>query len=558
MDVLPGLERAINNGSIRIATRKLCAAVLVNPAARDRALYEVYDNRLRRVAPSYGFDLIPVLVYARRAFALAIVNDFLIMATVVASAIHAPLAMIFVTSVFASWYVLRNAARLVMDYIRYIRDRKSFSELEQLKARRKLLGYLAPPSFAIAVLSTLAVGSGFGREFGGLKESLFFLGCLLAVSVLITAVRQAMLEEVRRAPKGLYPEKRLAKLNPRLREIDRQQKHPFTVHSGYRPFVGSGRSLTEWSFAQRLIKKQTLMAEDAGKEFEKRPFGTRDLVAYLEERITNLADESDPETRLNGLTVKHRIFVEGVNAKQYLAELLGEPDRHRLEQIMADPSAVGRHYLTCQVESWGGEIVTTVYVHVSLQGRTLYLQFCACALPPTPRDYQFIEEAGRIQIIDFMRAVLVHLIDVPELIRAPRRILSLPRRLVAAIFNRTDRASALRRGRDVGAEMSLREPDEAEDDELARLLRSEEELEESYFQLADIRKHTKIIERQLIAAVTDFLSAHDVDTSEFEARVTAILNQGVINTGSGTVNANGSAIGSQNVIVTGSSSSGDG
>ena len=75
--------------------------------------------------------------------------------------------------------------------------------------------------------------------------------------------------------------------------------------------------------------------------------------------------------------------------------------------------------------------------------------------------------------------------------------------------------------------------------------------DETYFQFQDILQHSKIIERRLIATVGDYLKEQGVDTSEFWQRANAILNTGVINAGSGTVNISGSAIGEQATVTTG-------
>ena len=74
-----------------------------------------------------------------------------------------------------------------------------------------------------------------------------------------------------------------------------------------------------------------------------------------------------------------QVFIEGTHAWSYRHVLRGLRGSDDVEEVMTEaiarPSDVARHYLACQVVSWGGEIVTTVFVHVSLQGRTLYLEF---------------------------------------------------------------------------------------------------------------------------------------------------------------------------------------
>ncbi|MEV0378984.1 hypothetical protein [Nonomuraea sp. NPDC050643] len=543
----------------RVATRKLCAGVYVDHAFRDRAMREIYDDRQRRVAPSYGFDLIPVLIHARHAFSIAVLHDTLLLATVVAAVCYAPVAVLFIAGALTLCYATVSFGAMVWGYVHYLRERQTFSQLQQLHARRRVIFWVAPPAVLVTAGAGLAMVIGFPQGvwplMGDWRASLSILLVFVAAAALHTACRQVLLRQVRSRPEGAGPDQ---PRNVRLAEIDRQQRHPFTVHANFTPFVGSGRIVREWSFAQRLVKAKKLIAEQEEEEFEVRPFSTRELVRRLETLIESLAAEEDEETQIAGLDVTHRIFVAGVNAWEYRDDLETTPSPQRFEEIMRRSSALGRHYLTCQVESWQGEIVTTVYVHVSLQGRMLYLQFCACALPPTPREYQFIEETAGVGVRGFLTATVERLLDLPELLQGPRRLCSVPRRIARELLDQHGGADAPRRGRDVGAVASLRERQEDDElEEFLRFLNASPEADGSYFQLADVRKHIKIIERQLIAGVTAFLKEKEVDTGEFTARTTAILNQGVINTGDGTVNAQQSVMGSQNTVNRGSAEDGD-
>jgi len=123
---------------------------------------------------------------------------------------------------------------------------------------------------------------------------------------------------------------------------------------------------------------------------------------------------------------------------------------------------------------------------------------------------------------------------------AIRRVARAPGQLWVAVRPRPDQTSKTRASINIGTAISAREQASADADG-------------SYFQFQDILQHSKIIERRLIAAVEDYLTELGVDTSEFSARVQAILNQGIINTGPGTINISDSAIG-ENATVTGGTS----
>jgi hypothetical protein len=63
-------------------------------------------------------------------------------------------------------------------------------------------------------------------------------------------------------------------------------------------------------------------------------------------------------------------------------------------KIISRPSDVARHYLASRVESWGSEILTSIFVHVSPQGRMLYLEIRDVRSAPADPGYRVIDEAG--------------------------------------------------------------------------------------------------------------------------------------------------------------------
>jgi hypothetical protein len=194
-----------------------------------------------------------------------------------------------------------------------------------------------------------------------------------------------------------------------------------------------------------------------------------------------------------------------------------------IARAIANPGDVARHYLAVRVESWGGHIVTSVFVHVSLQGRTLYLEFATYALFPVKAR----SEASAVPV-----AIGAALARLPGRLLACWRIVGL-----LTLF-----LPGFRRG-SAWADTGMRET-MMMDAEVGH----SEEPERSYFQVQDVAQHSKIIERRLIAAVDEFLFETGVDTSEFTARTTAILNDGVMNFGSGDINVENSAVGTHATV----------
>jgi hypothetical protein len=63
-----------------------------------------------------------------------------------------------------------------------------------------------------------------------------------------------------------------------------------------------------------------------------------------------------------------------------------------------------------------------------------------------------------------------------------------------------------------------------------------------YFQKLDKEMYLKLIEHQILDSITDFLDAHNIDTSDLRSRQNTILNNGVIVTG-GSVDAQNLTVG---------------
>jgi hypothetical protein len=235
--------------------------------------------------------------------------------------------------------------------------------------------------------------------------------------------------------------------------------------------------------------------------------------------------------------------VKGTQAAPFREVLQSNADSQNVHdaiaEAVANPSNLARHYLECRVESWGGEVVTSVFVRVSLQGRALYLEFSTYALLPTRAEYHLVDEVGGTGPGAVARMIGTTLLSFPQHLLAVRRVTRAPAQLWAAIRPRKDLSARPRAAFrfDIGAAVSAREAAAVVPDE-------------SYFQFQDSLQHSKIIERRLIATVGDYLKELGVDTSEFWERARAILNTGVINAGPGSVNITGSAIGEQAKVTT--------
>lgn len=533
----------MSSGPLNDSTRHLSAGVYLDPVFRDRLIREVFLDRARRVAPSYGFTLEPVLIHARRALLCEATRDALLVGSLVAGLLLVPAPTIVMLFLLVCWYAGGAASRLSRDYLRYYFKRGTFDEYTHLQQRLKALKWAWRALAVVPLLLLVIIGlAARGQLVLPARLALSDLNGLVPWTIAIIAAQMLTVTVFATAQHLSVRALRAGSTCPplpggqRMRTIARQQKEPITIYSTFRPFIGSGIEMRTWSFVQRLIR-----ADSEGREGESEwatpPFRTADIVRYLEQKISSLARDPDRETRLTGLTVKHHIFVAGTKTAD-LPEEIATADP---VQVMADPTGHARHYLACQIKSWDGEIVTTVYVHASIQGRMLYLEFTTWALPPTRQEFHLMDQPGGVGVFAYLRTVGRAVLSLPaQTATALPRLATHAAHELRARCRRPDDYDLRCRGVDIGARLSARELGAGLDIDDERAPGS---ATATYFQNRDVIKYAKVIERRLLASVLDFLEFRGVDVSEYRQRMLTILNIGAINYGSGNVTVSDSAIG---------------
>jgi hypothetical protein len=203
------------------------------------------------------------------------------------------------------------------------------------------------------------------------------------------------------------------------------------------------------------------------KSFPRPPFTTSQIVRYLKDSIEDLASTPHPETRLPGLVVRDQVFVDGTYVRKIPEALVDSPSSDVLEGIMAHPTEVARYHIGCQVQAWDGELVTTVYAHASLQGRTLYVEFSTYALTPTPPRFWVIDRVDGAGAGSAWLIVRRALSERPDLAHAPGRLVAAVKVLLHAFRAQRDTTAELGNRHNIGALVSAREIacDGAEDDD---------------------------------------------------------------------------------------------
>jgi hypothetical protein len=543
------------------ATRHLCVGAYLDETFQRASLREAYYQPTRVVAPSYGFRLAPVLWHCLRARQAAIVRDSLIVAILLLSFCTPGGGPLLIAGALLQIYVVVALARLVRDTVNDVREGASINIGAVIVRAVKLLVGLFVLSMMWAFFWIVVVAASIGdalSDFGSDDGS--STGDLLAVTTAITMLFTLLIIS---APvvTNLWRQYQIEKLVPgtragdppssmRFADIDKQQTNSNTVvYSGYRPFVGSGEVIDTWGFAQRLIRTPNGAAMltggaelEAERELDELPFSTQEIIQHVGDQMQALvanpghAPDPNPEQHFPGLTVTDCVVLAGTEVS-YLSTFT---DQKSMAQMIRYPTTPARHYLACRVVSWDGELVTTVYVHFALEGRSLYLELTTTALPPCDERYRVVDHLGGTGAVAYLRALGRGIAE------APRVVALAPINLVRAIVDplaarrfssegaagRANRRAAVTRGYDYGAQVGVRELGAAP-------------ITRNHVQTQDVYKFKRIIERRVLASVLDFLESRGIDTTEYRQRALTVLNAGAVNLGNGSMTVQ-SAIGQQN------------
>lgn len=517
------------------ATRRLCAGMYLDRRLRDTAIHDVHNDSRRRVAPSYGFDLVPVVEHAKRAWALETVHQACVFAVLVTGLlIDVDAAVLAICAIGAPPLVLKTARHGLATMLAKGRSvgRHILGRTDSSDARRKEQTRLFTLSLlgCIAVVAAPLLSTGYTRHplSAALPGAFVIVLLVVLLTIVAAAVRQWAINRLHQAA-----ELRPAKLSRRLKTIDDQQAGALVVYprdtSGPReqtPFVGSGRVFR--------LRQQTIQLVDDPEQATQLPreqprFRAFELVEYLRKRIAELGDSSG-ESGLPGLYVRDRLFVsneDSLAAKQFLNV---EPTPFELEEIIDTPYGRINHYLEVGVPDTG-EVVVTVFVRPTVRAGALNLDIALGVLTRPSEYYSIVDAYGEHGIGAIVRATGRALRDIPGDILRTWRLAGVPAVAVRGLRARTDRTLIVKRNSAIGTRVSVRQRAAA----LAH--RSDISFDE-----AEINAHKNLVLQPILAAVKDFLKAKGIDVSAFAGQVTNIINASVFNTGVFT--AEGAAIGS--------------
>ncbi|THV33948.1 hypothetical protein [Glycomyces buryatensis] len=512
---------------LNAATRHLCAGAHIDDRFRNRVLGEVYDRPELAVAPNPGIDTAPVLrhmLFARSATSIeyAVTAVLFIVCILIAGSGRGTLLTVLLvwgaatTAVVASWGSAGLSAR------------------ERARRIRKLAAGVGVLGAAVAVLAfyeTVFAGPqydqfGFRVDSGAASDEgvpiWVPLLILLTVNLLFGLVRVARILAIRDGRPPPQEE------TPRLTEIAAAADSPVISYaSGAPPFVGFGDNVATWQIALLLKPGPDVPGEAEPESGSWDDLDAVTLNRHLKTELAELAHDTEQTVHLPGLTIRDQVFVSGLDVTGKIldiAELSGATGLpvDSVEDVQTNPVHPARHYLRCQVASWDGELVTTVFVHSAFQGGTLYLEFSSYVLAPTRSEYHVFGRRrlprsatrwwGGLRAVVLMPALTGYSVlgFADAAAGAARRGL---RRLASASVEPGAQAKD-----DLGAQVGLRELGAST-------------AKDRHAQSRDAVKYTEILERQALEAVLVFLEEHGVDVDEMRARRDTIVNHGVINYG---------------------------
>lgn len=540
-----------HGGALRkdAATRHLCAGTYLDRDFRGVVLRHVHNDTAHLVAPSYGFDLIPVVRHAWRAWALETMQHLYAVAVLVIGFAINPPAALTVISVLGFWHLSRLAienarialplrTKTAMD--RWLRRPRWRSESDKLRHHMHLLR-LSSYGCAVLVVTPLMAAGVFRVPMDEMMRAAASLGSLLVIVVGGRhAAQQLCLNHMHRTA-SLRPRK----LTRRQQEIDDQQSHPYVVYrrpsptkreaepedftfelidEDRSPFVGSGELVHRWlpPLTIQLFRSLEDMENPTGHapmeklEPATPPFKAHELIAHLKKAMMPMGDPDDPNG-LRGFAINDRLYIDEADVPPRPEWLKKRPNQNKIDEVIDNPYGAVHHFLEV-VASATGELVISVFLRATVKGRALSLDFAACALTRTPVEYQRLNAFAESGASAVLRSALRGLSSLPTEIAEAWRLAEAVPLLIGAIRARKNRMLKPRRGMAIGAQVSIRE---------------EKSTPWKHAQLdkVTIHDHMKLIEQRLLKATEDFLESRRIDTSAFKKKATNIINTGVLNMG---------------------------
>jgi hypothetical protein len=543
-------------------TRLLCGAAYLDDSYAAKVIEEIVEDEHRAVAPSYGFDLDPVVRHCYRARRLILIRDLVLSGLLLAGLVLVP----FVT---VAWLLTAGGVIAMRSgwVAQALGNRWRASYL--FVAAVVLLcccGYLSPLLFFLQQDSSSAdsfsqgdtnVSDALASSLNGLTLVVITLTPLaLAVGTVVTVVvhrvtaYRTMVNSLAADRPGIAPELPNARVQQRMSWVSGAQQGNLTMHSR-NPLLGAGKVVSGalWSIAVTLKPRANPVASSTVTVNQATTTSTvgdgaqatvsidpYDIHVWLRQRVYGLADSKLPEQeQVPGVRALDHVVADGERRE-------GDPliDPARRPYTVASPEAIAaiirhpqgglRYYQRFVIGVEGKpvlardrrtvlpaqdqEIVVSAFVHVAVEGGKLYAEFLGMLLPPVKDEFHVVNRVRSSATPKLNESILEALRSWPRTVGAPVRAGRLLWQIATAgtRMDRAHRESMENLSHEYGARLSAREL-------------ASKDSPEKFLQLLDAEKYIKLVEKAVFETLLDYLDHHKVDTSEYRARMTFVQNQ---------------------------------
>lgn len=450
-------------------TRLLCAGARLDPGFGRQVIKTLLTNRDRFAAPAYGYDAVPVLAHALDARRTRWARTGAIAGLV---ALTIPFVLTGLLGVLAAILLcLWGAWTSII--------------VERVMSLHVLVKYLKSPNPD-------------GSVFEGRYPATDSMSRMIA-------------EEI---------------------TAEQDTSSGVVYYGTYKPFVGAGGQIRQWSIAVLLEQVGALgdrvVVERDVDSGPAEYFSVDEVTEYVRKRLPAvLTTEAVGDQRIERLDVTSRWYRKAISDRRpQLQDETPDVPRRTSGPGLYD---LAREYLCIRVGSWDDELVTFVFVSFDIKGKVFHTELHSHVLGPIKPTFRLVDQLPDTVDGETVARVAWHATKsvLRGLIAAPVMPVIALGSLLHLFGSGDDRepddlTRYARPVRDHGAVVSIREL------AVTRKYRH-------YFQEVDAEKYTTIVTRRLLDLLADFLTEKGLDTGEFRERQTTLLNYGIIHQGSGSV-----------------------
>ncbi|MGG2461217.1 hypothetical protein ACO0M4_15575 [Streptomyces sp. RGM 3693] len=415
------------------ATRLLCAGVYFDGQFRRRVIQELVEHEERPIAPSLGYDALPVLAHALQArrreaqtglLLLAVWGVFvgLDMAGVGAQTLlPIPWFLAYLAVCVVSWLARGTRSSL------FALGRSVIKEATRgrLKAVLPVLPFVIAVAYWAAVLLTLFRG---GDAWIAVVFPILLVPPVWAYRTHVVSVMRHQLSRDAFAKGGRAVLPATVQYRRIGAAIAREQHARLAIYDPFRPFVGAGTPYKPWSVAMELKQKtwtgseereeadspprpQPLSFTKSRPETDIAPLTGREVVDLIKPRLEALRTSAAATSRdrLRSLEVEELVYLPVGLPRQ---EVNYAPDviRDHLDRAVGEGAEARRHFLRVRVGAWDEQVAICLLVRIHTQGGMLVLEVAPHVLTPVRPEFKSVDvlaaHGGDGPLRDAVRGVL--------------------------------------------------------------------------------------------------------------------------------------------------------